>query len=69
MTDSKWIPVGERLPNDKDACLVTVIIKGGAFVRPAYFVGDIVEGGWLLEHDTGSPVIAWMLYPEPYRPD
>ena len=73
---SEWIPVKKTKhpKKTKTACLVTIILDGEPFVRIAYYVGKIVNGGWLFsENNTpergyhGENVTAWMLYPEPYE--
>ena len=64
MTELKWIPVTERLPEDEDQKLVSCRTKKGvASVNRAYYMG----GYW---HGSGSMagVEAWMDMPEPYEP-
>ena len=65
-----WIPCSERLPEDKQTCLVTARI----YFTPAHvdeidnYIGVGIDTyskqfGWL-----GTEPIAWQQLPEPYQP-
>lgn len=63
MSDMKWIPVTERLPEDDSLKLVSCCTKKGfKSVNRAYYW----RGAW---HGSGSMsgVEAWMDLPEPYE--
>ena len=62
---NRWIPVGERLPENDDMMLVTCQTKAGRRSVNRAWYG---EGFW---HGSVSMsgVIAWRPLPEPYRPE
>ena len=58
----QWIPVSERLPEEKKFVLVTF----GWFGRktdPEVNIDEIRDGDWMIS----EVVTAWMPLPEPYR--
>lgn len=63
MSDLKWIPVTERLPEDGERVLITH--KGG--VSFGWYNGSHWERGASTNHRPLQTVIAWMPLPEPWR--
>ena len=78
---NKWIPVSERLPDDRKKCLVT--FKGG-YVGIMCYASDLYGvdeydfcdekgmAGWFdydreLGHYSRDDVIAWLPLPTPYK--
>lgn len=71
---SQWIPVSERLPNDGEIVLVSVLTYGenkGAFVDTL----KMSNGKWYVFEpfcgweEVTCDIIAWMPKPEPYKED
>jgi hypothetical protein len=79
--EPKWIPVSERLPEERKKCLVT--FKGG-YVGIMCYASDLYRvdeydfcdekgmAGWFdydreLGHYSRDDVIAWLPLPEPYK--
>lgn len=79
--DYEWIPVSERLPEERKKCLVT--FRGG-YVGIMCYASDLYgvdeydfcdekgKAGWYdydreLGHYSRDDVIAWMPLPEPYK--
>lgn len=69
LEQTKWIPVGERLPEEQDCYLVTTKWKGS-------YSGDVyIETNMAVyrerqkEWDCADDVIAWMPLPKPYKED
>lgn len=70
-----WIPVEERLPDEKEflksyrrnryAAEFIVMIEGATLPTTLYFR----DGVWADEENNHYRVIAWKPLPEPYRPD
>ena len=58
-----WIPVEERLPEERGKYLCTVECIGHRYV----IVGHYNNPGWT-DNYCGQMVIAWQPLPEPYRP-
>lgn len=78
---TRWIPVSERVPEERKKCLVT--FKGG-YVGIMYYASDLYRvdeydfcdekgmAGWYdydreLGHYSRDDVIAWMPLPESYK--
>ena len=74
VTEQRWIPVSERLPNEdefiksyrrnKYAAEFIVMIKGANRPTTLYFTHD---GWWTDNMKDRYDVTAWMPLPEPYR--
>jgi hypothetical protein len=79
--EPKWIPVSERLPDEREKCLVA--FKGG-YVGIMCYASDLYrvdeydfcdekgKAGWFdydreLGHYSRDDVIAWMPLPTPYK--
>lgn len=58
----RWIPCGERLPENRLYVLVTYKYEYGLIDHGITWYGQ-VEGKW----NTSREVIAWMPLPEPYK--
>lgn len=62
----KWIPVGERLPEDDTMMLVTYRTNRGLLrINQAYYNREC----WRMNGYNVCGVIAWMPLPKPYDPD
>lgn len=72
LEQTRWIPVGERLPEENRAVL-TYIDTGATKTYCLAYWNDVREaweewiGYDLIEKDKGYKVIAWMPLPEPYK--
>ena len=74
--EQKWIPVGERLPEEKSNWKnVTVLDENGdsafTYVSVGYYLSD---GWWIVDNEPMEDgnlirVIAWMPLPEAYKGD
>jgi hypothetical protein len=56
----RWIPVGERLPGDKEQCLVArgeYVAVAWWHSRPNEFIHEDIDNAWTPTH--------WMPLPEP----
>lgn len=70
IVNNKWIPVGQRLPEIRKDCLVTVRYTGfmgmhGIWVKTGHMES---ENDWWGDC-AGGEVIAWMPLTDPYRPE
>ena len=69
--EANWIPVSERLPDNKTYVLTTIQVGGrqpharSGFYHDGFFHNDNGDT-W---RATDKEVIAWMPMPEPYRED
>lgn len=62
----RWIPVKERLPEEKGRYLVSGGVKGNRKIWLCDFVVIANVHGWI--NDASNPVVnAWMPLPEPYK--
>lgn len=61
----KWIPVSERLPEDKQGCIVTVQGDSKTFIDIVTYYAE--EHSFLYYEECN--VLAWMPLPEPYKPE
>lgn len=60
LTEGRWIPVTERLPEEEGCYLVTVKNDHERrYSKTAWYSGD----GWFARQD----IIAWRSTPEPYK--
>ena len=73
MTD-KWIPVNEKLPEEFQRVLVTIVnYEGNKVVRVAEYYNRKVKGVFQIkenheEWEVGEKgLLAWMPLPEPYK--
>lgn len=64
--EPKWIPVSERLPEEKEMVLIT---NNKGHVRCGQYQGTFDDKNyrWWWKHNTLEEVIAWMPLPEPWR--
>ena len=60
---SSWIPVSERLPEDKQGCIVTVQGDSKTFIDIVTYYAE--EHSFLYYEECN--VLAWMPLPEPYK--
>lgn len=73
---TRWIPVEERLPNEKEfikeyrrnhhAAEFIVMIEGATLPTTLYYLKDTKS--WVDENQNYYRVVAWQPLPEPYRP-
>lgn len=73
----RWIPVEERLPNEKEfikeyrrnhhAAEFIVMIEGATLPTTLYYLKDTKS--WVDENQNYYRVVAWMPLPEPYKED
>ncbi len=59
-SERRWIPVGERLPEDKEQCLVARgedVAVAWWHSRPQAFIHEDIDNAWTPTH--------WMPLPEP----
>lgn len=59
----RWIPVSERLPEDRQRCIVTVQGDSKTFIDIVTYYAE--EHSFLYYEECN--VLAWMPLPEPYR--
>lgn len=62
VNDHRWIPVSERLPNEKDSVIFTDIygkVLGGNYFKGAWHT----RSNWYNDDE----VTAWMPLPDPYK--
>ena len=70
MSDFRWIPVTERLPEDTLAKLVTTKIDFPANKGFATDVANYIDGKWYFSRsriEVCLEITAWMPLPEPYK--
>lgn len=66
----RWIPVTERLPEDRKKVLATIIkidCTKSVYVDIAYCKTIIADKDWYNQNKEGVSVIAWRPLPEPYK--
>ena len=61
--NQRWIPVSERLPEDKQGCIVTVQGDSKTFIDIVTYYAE--EHSFLYYEECN--VLAWMPLPEPYK--
>lgn len=67
-SETKWIPVAEKLPEKECDCLVTARHRYTEVVSCSYYPD--MRSKWFLDNGGDSKnVIAWMPLPEPYKPE
>jgi hypothetical protein len=68
LSESKWIPVTERLPEHYDTYLVTVKdeLHGGLHTIVCKYIPTNIVFRWF-KQDINGGVVAWMPLPEPYK--
>lgn len=70
MSETKWIPVTEKLPDDDIAKFVTIDIDVPDYISLVTDVAYYDGGEWYLCGGRGKlclEVTAWMPLPKPYR--
>lgn len=74
LEQTRWIPVSERLPEERNHYLITIEIDGMNGCKPYYEIQTSWYSGkeFVVEYkDDGlvakKSVIAWMPLPEPYK--
>ena len=63
--NQRWIPVSNRLPEDKQGCIVTVQSDSKTFIDIVTYYAE--EHSFLYYKECN--VLAWMPLPEPYKED
>ena len=68
-SETKWVPVTERLPEEDGTYLVTVRDEDLGFTTDyAYYSTD--DNQWSLDDEwLDGDIVAWMPMPEPYKPE
>ena len=61
--NQRWIPVSERLPEDKQGCIVTVQSDSKTFIDIVTYYAE--EHSFLYYEERN--ILAWMPLPEPYK--
>lgn len=61
--NQRWIPISERLPEDKQGCIVTVQGDSKTFIDIVTYYAE--EHSFLYYEECN--VLAWMPLPEPYK--
>ena len=67
--EQRWIPVTERLPNNDDWVIVTILDERGDTPFKYTDFGWYLEVAncWIIDSEQRTDVIAWMPLPKPYR--
>ena len=65
----QWIPVSERLPNNDDFVIVTILDESGDTPYRCSDFGWYLDKAdcWIIDAEQRTDVIAWMPLPEPYK--
>ena len=67
--EPKWIPVSERLPENGDLQIITILDEWGDYPFRYSDFGWYLEAAkcWIVGTETRTDIIAWMPLPEPYK--
>ena len=69
--ESPWIPVTERLPENNEWYIVTILDEHGdtphRYSDYGWYLKQI--DGWIIDSELRTDVIAWMPLPKPYKED
>ena len=65
----KWIPVSERLPENGDLQIVTILDEWGDYPFRYSDSGWYLEAAkcWIVGTEPRTDIIAWMPLPKPYK--
>ncbi len=65
--EQNWIPCSERLPNDDEEVIVSILDDSGDTSFSYTTPGWHYKGIWIVDNSRCPMVKAWMPLPEPYR--
>lgn len=66
MKNEDWIACSERLPNEHNFYMITVLNKSS---KDRYTTKEHWQGEWTNNENRNFEIIAWMPLPEPYKED
>lgn len=68
-TPNGWIPCSERLPENEDWVMVTILDDGGDYPLRYSDFGWYLDKAdcWIVDAEQRTDIIAWMPLPEPWK--